>query len=135
MAYINQEDKAKIASAIKPILKKYGVKGTLAIHNHSSISLNVKSGQIDFIKNFNDVADASPCARKVQPAKDSLDINCYWYHEHFSGKAKSFLKEAIDALKSANWYDDSDIQTDYFNTAYYFGIKIGKWNKPYILEV
>ena len=135
MAYINQESKAKIATAMKPILKKYGVKGTLSVHNHSSISLNVKSGEIDFIKNFNDVVDESPCARRVEPAKNSLDVNPYWYQEHFSGDAKLFLKEAIDALKSADWFDDSDIQTDYFHTAYYFGIKIGKWNKPYILEL
>ena len=32
---------------------------------------------------------------------------------------------------SAGWFDKSDIQTDYFHTAYFIGINVGKWNKPY----
>ena len=47
MAYMNQEKKAKIVSAVKPILKKYGVKATFAVRNHSTICLNVKAGKID----------------------------------------------------------------------------------------
>ena len=49
MAYFNQERKAQKAPAIKAILKKYGVKGSLAVRNHSTFVLNVKSGSIDFI--------------------------------------------------------------------------------------
>jgi hypothetical protein len=30
------------------------------------------------------------------------------------------------ALKSADWYDESDAQTDYFNTAYYVDVNVGK---------
>ena len=63
-----------------------------------------------------------------------INVNPYWYHEHFSGKSKEFISEALDALKSADWYDESDAQVDYFNTAYYVDINIGKWNKPYIVE-
>jgi len=29
------------------------------------------------------------------------------------------------------WYDNSDAMTDYFDTAYYTNIRIGKWDKPY----
>ena len=42
--------------------------------------------------------------------------------------------EAMAALKGADWYDESDAQVDYFNTAYYVDINIGQWKSPYILE-
>lgn len=41
MAYMNQEKKAKIAALLKPVLAKYGLKGSLAVHNHSTIRLTV----------------------------------------------------------------------------------------------
>ncbi len=124
MAYMNQEMKAKIAKNLKPVLKKFGVKGTLSVSNHSTIVLTLKSGKIDFIADYGDSEDAR---------KFGIDVNPYWFHEHFTGTSKAFLTEAFRALKSADWYDESDIQTDYFNTAYYFRINVGKWNKPYIL--
>lgn len=125
MAYMNQEMKATIAKNLKPVLKKFGVKGTLSVSNHSTIVLTLKSGKIDFFADYGDSEDAR---------KFGIDVNPYWFHEHFTGKSKQFLTEAFRALKSANWYDESDIQTDYFNTAYYFRINVGKWNKPYIME-
>ena len=134
MAYMNQERKAKIAKNLKPILAKFGVKASLAVRNHSTILLNVKSSPIDFIGNFNRVAK-NRYPERFTPAERSLDVNPYWYHEHFDGVAKQFISEAMSALKSADWYDESDAQTDYFNTAYYVDINIGKWNKPYTLTV
>jgi hypothetical protein len=131
MAYMNQERKSKIAQNLKPILAKYGIKASLAVRNHSSIVLNIKSGTIDFIGNFNSSINAQRGDRK---AEGSIDVNPYWYQEHFSGVAKEFLTEAMTALKSADWYDKSDIQSDYFNIAYYVDINIGKWNKPYQFE-
>jgi hypothetical protein len=136
MAYISQEDKAKIAAQIKPLLKQYGVKGSLSIQNHSTIVLTLKSGSIDFIGNYNaTIKERDPSGnRRINPAKDSINVNVYWCHEHFTGVAKKFLTEAVAALKSAGWYDNSDAMTDYFNTAYYMDINIGKWDKPYIVE-
>ena len=140
MAYMNQDKKAKIAIALKPILAKYKVKGTLSVRNHSTISLNIKSGAIDFIENYIETdkntiygnklrADQIEYIRKNQ----SMDINPYWFHEHYSGVAKEFFTEAMKALKSADWFDESDAQVDYFHTAYYVDINIGSWNKPYIV--
>jgi hypothetical protein len=124
MAYMNQEKKSVIAAKLKPVLKKYGVKGSLSVRNHSSIVLNVKSGTVDFFADYGDREDAR---------KFGIQVNPYWFHDHFEGTAKKFLAEAFDALKSANYYDNSDAMTDYFDTAYYFNINIGKWNKPYEL--
>jgi len=125
MAYMNQEKKAVIAAKLKPVLKKYGVKGTLSVRNHSSIVLNVKAGKVDFFKDYGDLQDAR---------KFGIQVNPYWFHEHFTGKSKSFLTEAFDALKSAGYYNNSNAQIDYFDTAYYYDINIGRWNKPYVLE-
>jgi hypothetical protein len=135
MAYMNQEKKAIIASKLKPVFKKYGVKGSLKVNNHSTIVLTVKSGKIDFIKNYNSTVGSQPGGfRNGSAAEKYLNINPYWYQEHFSGKSKEFLTEALTALKGADWYDESDGSIDYFNTAYYVDIAIGKWNKPYIVE-
>lgn len=140
MAYMNQVRKALIQSNLKPILARYGVKGTLSVRNHSTIVLTLKSGKIDFIENFIATDLATPHGRKMDQntvnnirKSRSLDVNPYWYQEHFSGVAKDFLTEAMKALKSAGWYDESDAQADYFNIAYYVDINIGRWNAPYAL--
>jgi len=131
MAYMNQEKKAKIAALLKPVLAKYGLKGSLAVHNHSTIRLTVKSGKIDFIENY---LEDGKCTDEAFVRKyGTLDVNPYWFQDHFTGEAKAFLTEAFAALKGADYYDESDIQTDYFNTAYYFGLQVGKWSKPYVL--
>ena len=142
MAYVSQETKAKIVAAVKPILKKYGLKATFAVRNHSTISVNIKSGKIDFIENY--IATDANVLHGRKMAQDqidyirknkSLDVNPYWFHEHFSGKAKAALTEIFAAIKKGgSWYDESDIQTDYFNTAFYMDVNIGKWNKPYLVE-
>ena len=134
MAYFNQERKTEKSPAIKAILKKYNVKGSLAVRNHSTFVLNIKSGSIDFISNFNQTVSERPGGfRTGSPAERAISINPYWYHEHFSGKALDFLKEVLAAMNTGN-HDRSDIQTDYFDVGWYVDVNIGQWNKPYILE-
>ena len=138
MAYMSQEKKAKIVAAVKPLLKKYGIKGTFAVRNHSTICLNIKEGKIDFIENYIKTDSDSFCGKKM-PADQveyirknkSLDVNPYWFQDHFSGDAKKFLSEVFSGMKAADWYDRSDAQTDYFDTAYYVDVNIGSWKKPY----
>ena len=134
MAYVSQEKKASLAPAIKAILKKYGVKGTLSVRNHSTLVLNVKSGKIDFISNFNSTVEQRPGGHRLgQPAERYIQVNPYWYHEHFSGKAKKFLTEIVAAMKGPEFFDHTDAQIDYFHVAHYFDINIGQYNKPYEL--
>lgn len=137
MAYANQEMKSKISAALKPVLAKYGVKGSLSVRNHMTICLTLKSGKIDFIGNSNRVCSAShyQVSRGFTPnTSGNASVNTYWYQDHYDGKAKDFITEALKALKSAGWYDRSDAMTDFFDIAYYVDINIGKWNKPYIVE-
>ena len=136
MAHINQFEKKEIAATVAPILKKYGVKGTLSIDNHSTLVLTISKGSIDFIKNYNDTVSERAAYRNQQfhPAENYIDVNVYWFDELFTGVAHEFLAEVIPALKGKNWFNNSDIQTDYFHVKHYFDVRIGRWNKPYQLS-
>ena len=128
MAYVSQELKSKLAPKIKAICKKYGVKASLAVRNNSTLVLNVKSGKVDFINDYGSTPES-----RADAAKFGIQVNLYWYRDHFDGKSKKFLSEVISAMNDGNW-DKSDAQVDYFNVGWYIDVNIGKWNKPYILE-
>lgn len=130
MSYIDQSEKKTIATNMTPILKKYGLKGTLSIQHHSKLVLTIRSGKIDFIANFNETNKNTPRFHSVE---ENLDVNEYWYKEHFSGVALKALSEIIPAMYTDDWYDRSDIMSDYFDTKYYIGVKIGTWEKPYMV--
>lgn len=140
MAYVSKEMKAEIAPTVKALLKKYGLKGTLSVHNHSTLTLTISQGKIDFIENYIETDRNKPYAKYMTEDQiayirknQSLDVNTYWCHEHYSGRAKEFLEQAVSALKGPRYFDHSDAQTDYFHCSHYIGIKIGRWNRPYAL--
>lgn len=137
MAYVSQEMKAKIAPAVKALLKKHGLKGSLSVRNHSTLVLTVNSGRIDFIKNYNDTCSVQPRYNQqvFNPARDHISVNPYWCHEHFSGAARDFVVAAVAALKGPDYFDHSDIQTDYFHCSHYVSVDIGRWNRPYTVTV
>lgn len=128
MAYMNQDNKKNIVAMAKPILKKYGIKATFAVNNHSTLVCNIRSGKIDFIGNFNEKV-----SNTEYHAETYIDVNTYHYHNQFSGDAEAFLGELISVMNMGN-HDNSDLQTDYFDVGWYIDVNIGKWNKPYILE-
>lgn len=133
MAYVSQEMKKEKLAKIKPVLKKYGLKGSLAVRNHSTLCLTISEGAIDFIANSNETCakDLYQVARGFKPSTDAYDnVNVYHYKSHYSGKALKALNELIGVLYEGHW-DESDIMTDYFHCAYYVDVSIGKWNKPY----
>jgi hypothetical protein len=137
MAYMNQERKAKVAAKVKPILAKYGMKGSLSVRNHSTIVLKLTSGSIDFIGDLVEQRQFGYVTHKVDKdemrKRYEISINPYWFQEHYSGESLAFLSEIIPAMKAADWYDKSDAQIDYFDTAYYFDVNVGSWTKPYTL--
>lgn len=137
MAYMSQEKKASIAPKVKAILKKYNVKGSLAVRNHSTLVLNIKSGSVDFIESYLETESNVRHGNKMSEDQiayirkhNTLDVNPYWFKEHFSGVAKEFLIEVFVAMNDGNW-DKSDIQSDYFNVGWYNDVNIGNWKQPY----
>ena len=135
MAYMSQQRKAELAPAIKAVLKKFGVKASIAVRHHATLVLNIKSGPIDFIGNLNKVCSVAPGADRYgayRPAVGSIDVNPYHYQNHFDGKALAFLSAIMPVMNTGN-HDNSDIQSDYFDIGWYIDVNIGAWNKPYEL--
>jgi hypothetical protein len=127
MAYMSQQSKALLAPQIKAVLRKYGMKGSIAVRNHSTLACNIKSGDLDVIGNFNETVNS----RGAQTAKDYIQVNHYNIDRCYSGKVKSFLDELYAAMNVGN-HDNSDIRSDYFDVGWYIDIDVGKWDKPYV---
>ena len=140
MAYVNQKDKAEVSPAIKSVLKKYGMKGTISIRNHMTLCVNIKSGKLDILGDwFNTVTKngngrVNGFGEKITKP-EYMDVNTYWIDHNYSGIVKDFLNELQSAMLKKGWRDNSDIQSDYFDISYYIDINVGSWNKPYTLEV
>ena len=130
-AFMNQDRKKVIAQAVKPVLAKYGVKGSLKVRNHMTIVLTIKEGKLDFWNDRNREAFRGSLADMFP---GHLDVNPYHHQTHYTGQSKAFFAEVFQALKAADWYDKSDAMVDYFNTAYYMDVQVGKWDKPYVLR-
>lgn len=124
MAYMNQEKKAVIKANLDKVLKPLGIKYTLRVRNHMAITCTIKSAP------FNMLAD------RVTPSefeRDYAQVNPYWFQEHYTGRTRDVLAKVVEAIKSADYYDRSDAMVDYFDTAYYFDINIGDYNKPFVV--
>lgn len=136
MAWMNQEKKAKIKTEVDKVLKGTGIKYSLAVRNRSTVVLNISKGPVDFISNFYETTlpKASHNTHTETPAqrRNTLDVNPYWYKEHFTGKVLEIVEGCMKALNLDN-FDKSDIQSDYFNVGHYVDMNIGKWDKPYEL--
>ena len=110
---MNQEKKKELSPAIRRVLKAYGMKGTLAVQNQSTLICNVQSGEIDF-------------------KQDYMQVNAHHISSQYEGIQRKFLADLKDAMMIGN-FDNSDPMTDYFHVGWYISINIGNWNKPYQL--
>ena len=124
MAYMSQENKKSKAPAIKAVLNKYNIKGSIGVKHHSTLVVNLKSGKIDFINSVN--KDRGP------NNEFHYQVNEYYIEEHWTGQALKFLTELKAAMMTGN-HNRSDIQTDYFDVGWYIDINIGQWDKPFIV--
>ena len=122
MAYVSQKDKAELAPSIKAVLKKYKMKASIAVRHHSTLVVNIKSGAIDFSGNYTH-------------GDNYIQVNEYWIDDHYASNtvAKNFLNELLAAMKGPKYFNDDDLQSDYFSRSHYTDINVGKWNKPYEL--
>ena len=133
MAYFSQEMKQQIAPAINKLCKEYGVKASVAVKHSTQLVVTIRSGDIDFIKNYNDVQAATRWYESdYRQAKTYLPVNQYYIKETFTEDSREFLSKLYVIMNSMN-YDNSDIMTDYFDIGYYTLISIGTWDKPYQL--
>lgn len=124
MAYVSQEMKKELAPAIKAVLKKYRMKGSIAVNNHSTLEVNLSEGYVDCI---------SKGERILSLGGVSKSVNVYHIDEWYEGVAKNFLNELLNAMKGPKYFNNDDIMTDYFSRSHYTDINVGKWNKPFKL--
>jgi len=133
MAYISQDEKKVLAVEIKSVLKKYGMKATIGVSNHSTLVVNIKSGSLDIIGNWFEKQTERHNADQFDKP-EYIQVNEYWIDNHYTGKVKDFLNELVSAMKGENFFDKSDIRSDYFHVKHYTSVNVGKWNSPYIVE-
>ena len=115
MAYVSQEKKSSLAPAIKDVLKKYKVKASIAVRNHSTLVVNIKEGEVPF-----------------NPASH-YQVNEYHYENHYADNPTlvSFLSELLSAMKGPQYYNNDNSMIDYYDRSHYTDINFGKWDQPY----
>ena len=62
-------------------------------------------------------------------------VGTYWINDHYKGIARQFLNELLTAMKGPNYFNNDNAMIDYFHRSHYTDINIGKWNKPYKLDI
>ena len=118
MAYVSQKDKAELAPGIKAVLKKYRMKASIAVRNHSTLCVNIREGAIDFSDSFTH-------------GDGYIQVNEYHIDRDYSGVEREFLNELLTAMIGTKYFNNDDAMTDYFHRSHYTDINVGKWNKPY----
>ena len=135
MAFISAEDVKHIRNELKKELPQY--KFSVVRDHHSSVTISLMKGPA-----FKDheYFDRYAQETKVGNLSDGEhhQINQHWLEE-FYGKENAKILDKIHVIaKTAPaknggkvWYNDSDAMIDYFDTAYYVHMRVGKWNKSY----
>lgn len=61
----------------------------------------------------------------------NMNINHNWL-DRYPEDAKVFLKRVDEIIRTTgDYYNNTDIMTDYFDVAFYYDIEVGKWDKPH----
>ena len=138
MAYISQETKKELTPAIKTVLKKHGMKGTVSIKDCQGLNVNISSGVLDLLGYWNRYMNRN---RRIQNRPTINDKNFSishpivdpYFEEYHDNKIENFISELLSAMKTCEWADKSDVMSDYFNITYYVSINVGRYDKPYLL--
>ena len=119
MAYIRTEDVARIRQALKVAFPEFRFsvrKGGTG----GSVHVAITSGPVDF---HNIYSEHYP---------GTVDVN--QHHTYMYGDHQELFEAIIEVIKNAparKWYDNSNAQIDFFDTAFYYNLTVGRWNKPY----
>ena len=135
MAFMNQEHKKELSPAIKAVLKKYGMKGSISVKHHSTLVVTITEGPLDLIGAANDFNRkfAEQRGQQFYPVEDCYQEHGYRIDEHYEGEIRDFFAELHAAMNTGN-FDNSDPMTDYFHVGWYTNINVGRSRaKPYKL--
>lgn len=126
MAYISAQD----VQAIRTELKQKFPKWRFAVRKGSgslSVDVNIMQGTESFDDHFSN-------------GRRHAQVNQYWIADHFKDSSERQAIEMINEIMhnapgragGKVFFDESDAQTDYFHTAFYTHLSIGKWDKDYV---
>lgn len=142
MAYISQEDKARIKHLLKEVIPK-DWKWSLGIRHHSELVLNIWAAPLDLpdeiFRKAKEMADRSGNWQWEEAAlkgkQDHASVNLYWLQNQFiEGESLELFQKIKEALYNGN-HDNSNAQIDYFDVGWYVSVNLGAWNKPFkVLE-
>ena len=134
MAYISTEDVRHIRNTLKKELPQY--KFSVVRDHTSSVTIALMKGPA--FKDY-EYFDRYTHETKIGTLnEDHHQINQY-HLEDFYGKENAKVLDKIHSIAltapanngGKEWYNNSDAMIDYFDTAYYVHIEVGKWNKQY----
>ena len=133
MAYINAEDVNHIRVALKKEFPQY--KFSVTRDHHLGVNINFMKGprfaEYEYFDRYSG-----------EMKEDNLDgyhqIN-HFHLESFYGKENAEILGKVSEIAHTapglaggkEYYNNNDIQSDYFDVAYYVSISVGKWNKEY----
>jgi hypothetical protein len=131
MAYMSQETKKAIAAELKKIMPK-AWKYSLAVRDHSTISLTIASAPIDLMKI---VRESRAHGMRDSGRDNYAQLNQFYLSTEFKGNDEmcKLFEKIYSTLKGPEFFDHSDSQTDYFHVSHYISINLGKWDKPFIV--
>lgn len=131
MAYISTAEVAAIRAALKA---KYGKRFKFSVQrrDHLSVQVAIVNGTTDFSELW---ADKQP----GDYGYGHVGINPYHITEDNYGRHAKLFADIVKIIKTApadaeggrEWFDKSDAMTDYFHTAFYFDLEVGKWDRKY----
>ena len=115
MAYLSKTQVKETREALKVAFPDFKFMVRKSHTGGSSINVSIMSGPVDF---------------------GDLDmpkaINSYHIGSFFEGQQVKFLEAVVKVIKygtARQWYDKSDAMIDYFDTAFYLDVELGRWGK------
>lgn len=121
MAYITTEEVKAIRNKLKEEFPNF--KFSVRRENHIAVAVTILRSPLDLTEHFVE-------------GRNYGSINEYYLE---GKKHADELKRIVEIIKTApatvangrEWYDKSDAQIDYFDTAFYININAGTWEKDY----
>ena len=133
MAYLSAEDVNHIRVALKKEFPQY--KFSVTRDHHLGVMIAFMKGprfaEYEYFDRYSG-----------EMKKDNLDGHHQINHFHLEsfygkenaeilGKVSEIAHTAPGLAGGKKYYNNNDIQSDYFDVAYYVSISVGKWNKEY----
>jgi hypothetical protein len=131
MAYITTEEVRAIRNELKNRFPT--MKFSVRKDDGLAVTVSILSGDCD----FSDIELRNFITGDIVNFSGYMQVN----HHHLAnyGDHQHLLGEILDVIKTAPanaeggraWYNNSDAMVDYFDTAFYIHMEIGRRNRPY----